>query len=718
MSHLGFQYSNNGVSPTAEKTTAILEWPRPKCLKEVRSFVGLANFYHRFVPRFADIAAPLSKLTGNQTVFKWEDEHEKAFNALKQSLSSPPVIAYPKQGDAFTLTTDASDVGLGAVLSTTSGSVVEHASRALTQEERKYATIEKECLAIVWAIRKFRHYLIGAPFVIQTDHKPLEWLESSKSSRARSQRLERWSLELRAYDFHIVHRPGSTNQHTDALSRRPVALVAVSPLLDETQIIQAQRADPVLSTVITLLEQQTSPPCKGQWLKFPLKRYRQLWSQLILHNSILCRKIKPPSMTNSKLLIVVPYSLQNLFLKLAHDDSGHQGVDRTMSKLSDMVYWIGMGRKVADYCKFCVKCQYCKASAPKPVPLQPVIATRPWEMVAVDVLKVPVSTNGNQYLLVVQDYFSKWPFAKAMPDQKAERIVQILRDEVFTLVGPPQKLHSDQGRNFESRILADLCKAFGIKKSYTTPYHPMGDGLVERMNRSLLTLIRSQMERDNQWEEHLQLLLFIYRTSKHASTGLSPYEILFGSNPPSQWLPNLQDTILIDQSDYSKNLRRKLMQLKEIVDANSVRSAEAQQHSYKSCDTHTQLAPGQQVLLSNEVAGKLEPRWTGPWTVVEMKGLSTVVLRMGSAERKVHINRVRPLLMKDTQSPVVEQDWTPPLFTYEHAQEQPQTANTDFEPDRPPSVLLHHQSNGPHPVITTRSGRVVKPVQRFGRTQD
>ena len=140
--------------------------------------------------------------------------------------------------------------------------------------------------------------------------------------------------------------------------------MAVSPLLDETQILQAQRADPVLSTVITLLEQQTSPPCKGQWLKFPLKRYRQLWSQLILHNSILCHKIKSPSMTDSKLLIVVPYSLQNLFLKLAHDDSGHQGVDRTMSKLSDMVYWIGMGRKVADYCKFCVKCQYCKLQLP------------------------------------------------------------------------------------------------------------------------------------------------------------------------------------------------------------------------------------------------------------------------------------------------------------------------------------------------------------------
>ena len=718
VSNLGFKYSNDGVSPMAEKTKAILEWPSPKCTKYVRSFLGLANFYHRFVPRFADIAAPLTNLTGNQTVFKWEDEHKKAFKALKQSLSSPPVIAYPKPCDTFTLTTDASDVGLGAVLSITNGAVVEYASRTLTQEERKYATIEKECLAIVWATRKFRHYLIGAPFVIQTDHKPLEWLESSKSSKARSQRLERWSLELCAYDFHIVHRPGSTNQHADSLSRRPIGLVTLSPLLEATQIVQAQRTDPVLLEVITLLEQQTSPPCNGEWLKFPLKRYRQLRSQLTLHQSILCRKIKSPTMTDSKLLIVVPHSLQKLFLKLAHDDSGHQGVDRTISKLSDMAYWIGMGRRVADHCKFCVKCQFCKAPAPKPVPLQPVIATRPWEMVAMDVLKVPVSTNGNRYLSVAQDYFSEWPFAKAMPDQKAERIVQILRDEVFTLVGPPRKLHSDQGRNFESRILADLCKALGVKKSHTTPYHPMGDGLVERMNRSLLTVIRSHVEKDNQWAEHLQPLLFMYRISKHATTGLSPYEILFGSNPPSQWLPDLQDIVLVDQSDYCEDLRRKLLQLREIVDANCVRSAEEQQHSYKSSDTYTQLTPGQQVLLSNEVAGKLDPRWIGPWTVVEMKGLSAVVLRMGTAERKVHINRVRPLLMKDTQNPVVEQDWTPPLFTYEHAQEQPHMANTDPEQDKSPSALLHHQSSGPHPVITTRSGRVIKPVQRFGRTED
>ena len=187
-------------------------------------------------------------------------------------------------------------------------------------------------------------------------------------------------------------------------------------------------------------------------------------------------------MIDAKYLIIVPHLLQKLFLKFTHENSGHQGVEQTLSRLSDVAYWVGMAKSVVHHCKICVKCQLSKAPLPKPIPLQPVLATRPWEMVAVDILKVPTSTKGNQYLLVTQDYFSKWLFAKPMPDQTAEKIVQILKDEVFTLVSPPQKLHSDQGHNFESKLLGDLCTAFGVKKSRTTPYHPMGDGLVEHMN--------------------------------------------------------------------------------------------------------------------------------------------------------------------------------------------------------------------------------------------
>ena len=169
--------------------------------------------------------------------------------------------------------------------------------------------------------------------------------------------------------------------------------------------------------------------------------------------------------------------------------------DKTLARLLDFTYWIGIAKDASHYCTNCITCQMVKVPARPPASLQPIVTSRPWELVAVDILKVPMSSRGNQYLLVAQDYFSKWPFAIALPDQKTATIVTALRDQVFTMVGPPRRLHSDQGRNFESHILSELCKAFGVEKSRTTPYHPMGDRLVDRMNRSLLNLLRTLMER-------------------------------------------------------------------------------------------------------------------------------------------------------------------------------------------------------------------------------
>ena len=185
-----------------------------------------------------------------------------------------------------------------------------------------------------------------------------------------------------------------------------------------------------------------------------------------------------------------------------------------------------MSKDIACHCSYCIRYQYAKSLPNQPALLQPVITSRPWELVAVDIPKVPMSSQGNQYIMVVQDYFSKWPFAQAMPDQKVERIVRILCDHMFTLVGPPEKLHSDQGQNFGSQILGDLCEAFQVTKSHTTPHHPMGNGLVERMNQSLPNFLRTFVQKEGNWEQHLQLLLYIYQTTKHSSTGLSPYEIL------------------------------------------------------------------------------------------------------------------------------------------------------------------------------------------------
>ena len=333
--------------------------------------------------------------------------------------------------------------------------------------------------------------------------------------------------------------------------------------------------------------------------------------------------------------------------------------------------------------------------------MQPIIATRPWEMVAVDILKVPPSSRGNQYILVTQDYFLKWPFAYAIPDQKADRIVQTLQDNIFALVGPPSKLHSGQGRNFESHILRDLCLAFGVKESHTTPYHPMGDGLVERMNRSLLTLLRTLADKGNDWEDHLQLLLFFYRTSRHASTGVSPYEVLFGTNPPSPHIPILREVTSIDPATYSSSLQHKLIELRELVEANIVRSASDQQYSY-NCSPCEPLTIGQQVLLQDPTAQKLDPRWT----VTEIKSSLTVAIKRGNTTRVVHVNRVRPLLeMKDSSGGQIT-TWSPPLF---------EQLDVEDLHSRPTSPVVSHNAS---PPVVTHSGRVVKPVVRYGQVDD
>ena len=694
VTHLGFRYSAEGIKPSEDKTKIIAEWPVPKNTKELRSFLGLANFYRNFVPGFANISSPLNDLTSKRIPFIWTTEHQTAFDNLRHTLMSPPILDYPQQQDHSILTTDASDVGLGAVLSTSRGTVIEFASRALTSLEQKYTTSEKECLAVIWATRKFCHYLLGTSFTLETDHKPLEWLESHRQSHARSQRLERWSLELRAYDFNITYRPGKSNQCADALSRCPVTIVGWEHPLSAQKIGTAQQQDPTLSEVHRLLQSNPdSAPTSSDWKRFPLRRYKQLWSQLTLLDSVLYRVVKSPTMTENKWLFIVLKALQKQFLAHAHEHAGHQGMERTLHRLTQNAYWVGMARDVAQYCSRCVRCQTTKALPGVPAPLQPVIASRPWELVGVDVLKVPMSLQGNEYILVAQDYFSKWPFAVPMPDQRAERIVRILKDQIFTVVGPPEKLHSDQGRNFESLILSELCKAFRISKSRTTPYHPMGDGLVERMNRTLLNLLRTYTESCGDWEEHLQLLLFAYRTTKHSSMGLSPHEVLFGYNPPSLLVPTPHMPEPMDPTNYSTVLCKKLLELRELVEANIVDSACCQKENYRSGEPTTLIA-GQEVLVHNPTRGKLDPRWTGPWTVI-WQDATSVKVQMGGKEQIVHINRIRPLLQEDTAAKR-SQIWTPPLF--QHLESD----GADCPEDNSSTT------------VTTRSGRVVRPPERYG----
>jgi len=284
------------MAPDPKKTQAIVEWPCPTNVATVQQFIGIASYYRRYIANFAQIAAPLNRLTQKGVTFEWNQECENAFAGLKSRLSTALILSFlqfDSNADVFSLYTDASSVGLGAVLEQ-NGAVIAYASRALTQGERQYSTIQKECLAIVYATKQFRHYLLGRRFRLITDHAPLQWLNAEKMEGL----LRRWALSLQEYDFSIVYRKGSQNQNADTLSRfitsTECSFPTVSTVLQSstflTELKEAQEKDYLIQQLTEPLRTSQSTLKGCHWRRNPYCRYRQIFHQLMLINGVVCTR--------------------------------------------------------------------------------------------------------------------------------------------------------------------------------------------------------------------------------------------------------------------------------------------------------------------------------------------------------------------------------------------------------------------------------------------
>ena len=372
-----------------------------------------------------------------------------------------------------------------------------------------------------------------------------------------------------------------------------------------------------MSKLLRARQQSCYRPKAKNWSQQPLCRYQQLWHQLRLVDGVLCREYTPNPMEEAVTVPILPASLHQEALQRNHNApaAGHQGVERTLDRVRREAYWVGMARDVERHCRECERCQQSKLSMPQRAPLTNIPIGRPWQMVAVDILEVPLSTGNNRYLLVVQDYVTKWADAIPLPDQTAVRITGELI-KIFSRFGHPDILHSDQGRNFESTILAQTLQAFGIKKSRTTAYHPQGDGMVERFNRSLLQLLRSYVDTQDDWERYLPLVLYAYRTSTHSSTGASPFLLMYGRSPTSM---QFSPSITYDSVSYQGHLQAKLAELKDFVELNLTAAGHRQKHVYDHHSKAPSFSAGQNVWLSVPTAGKLDPRWEGEWVVKSVK---------------------------------------------------------------------------------------------------
>ena len=418
--------------------------------------------------------------------------------------------------------------------------------------------------------------------------------------------------------------------------------------------------------------------------------------------------------------------MKSFFLNQCHDiPSGHHGFQKTLSRLQSQVYWVGMASDAQAYCESCDKCHSSKDSLPPRIPLTNMPIGGPWEMVAMDILKLPISSKGNQYLLVVQDYFTKWLEAVPLRDQTADTVVTALI-KIFSVYGIPKYLHSDQGSNFESTLLRETCKAFGIQKTRTTAYHPQGDGLVERTNRSIIQMLRSYTTSSKgDWDKWLSLLLYAYRTSQHSSTKFSPFSLMFGRDTPS-FHTSTSKCIGYDTTTYSSILQKCLAEMYDIAEANQIQEAEKQKKYYDNgTKSRHSFDVGSAVWLSipSSTVNKLDGRWEGGWAVTKLfpNDCTLQIQHTDGREKVVHMNRLRLRVIREGTQPhyhgTPSSSWEDPPFhheiteadSHESHNETDRTADSHPESDADTGDINH-----PRQPTLRRSQRNHTQPDRYG----
>ena len=673
--YLGHVISEEGVAADPTKIEKVATWPIPLSTREVQRFLGFASYYRRFIRDFAQIAKPLHRLTERARAFHWTADCQSAFEELRHHLSTAPVLAHPNFSRPFILDTDASDTGIGAVLSQIDDNgmerVVAYGSRVLSKPERRYCVTRRELLAVVFFTRQFRPYLAGHHFTLRTDHGSLTWLRNFKEPEGQ---LARWLERLQEFDFDTVHRRGRKHTNADALSRLPCtqcgrenhstapALVAVTGILPSErhsldELRQLQLADATMGLALQSKEAGQKPtPDKVKTLSPASRRLFQLWDQLLVKDGLLWRWYERPVDQERTLQLVVPMALREEVLVDLHEGvcAAHLGMDKTLARLKERFYWPGHYNDVENWCRNCAKCAMRKTPAPKArAPLQSIKAGYPMQIVATDILgPFPESTNGNNYILVVGDYFTRWVEAYAIRNQEAVTVANKLTNEFFFCFSPAEQLHSDQGRQFESQVIAEVCKLLGIHKSCTTPYHPQSDGMVERFNRTLLNMLATTAEKHPfDWESQLRPLCLAYNTSVHPTTGYSPFYLMYGRQVrmPIDIMFGTPTPDTASPSEYADDLRKRLEKAYQQVREQMGHQLDRQKELYDRKVHGKLFEAGDLVWLFSPVVPrgcpkKLHRPWTGPFKVVSR--LSDVTYRIENVQLRrnrlvVHFNRLK-----------------------------------------------------------------------------
>lgn len=817
---LGHVVSADGVLPNPQNTEKIKQWPVPKSVTEVRSFLGLVNYYRRFVRGHSEIVRPLVQLVKKGEAFNWTDECTEAFEKLKTVLLSPDIMAHPLDEGLYILDTDACDVSIGAVLSQIQDGrerVIAYGSKTLSKSERNYCVTDRELLAVKEFVEYYKQYLLGRHFVVRTDHQALKWLFSLKEPK---NRIARWIEILSGYDFEIEYRPGVRHGNADGMSRCPnpreclcddddrplkcgpchkckkrnedmegslrtvgVARRCVTGNLEENGFVdrlpqlmfkalllmwflmtwvgqlmvpisvyssvdvddetcgddgsdvkrqqrnpddgrkrpkaveveftnpvmirriadgvrtgvrnlygrvlrlsrgsqrcrvgeasdwmpwcgsiswmtmrKKQLEDPDVAPVLTWIEAGDRPygpeVCASS---LATRHYWNSWSSLVVSNGVLFRRYTKKDGTGSYFQLMVPGSVKSDVLYQMHNTllSGHLGEKKTREKLLQRFYWYGVRGDVRNWIRKCDVCSAIKTpnkTVRAPLGKMPVGA--PMDRLGIDVLgPLPETARGNRFILVVTDHFSKWVEAFPVSDFTAATCARVLLNDVISRFGCPYDVLSDQGRNFQSQLFAELCTLLEVRKLRTSPGHPEGNGITERFNKTLVAMIKAYLKgEDRDWDLYLGCLTAAYRATKHESTGVTPNLLMLGREVrlPAEVMYGSRTTEGSDVSSYGEyidELKSHFQKAHEVARRHMKSAAERCKELYDSRVSFAKYHPGDQVWMltgkgQTHISPKLRVAYEGPFLVLaKLSDLNYLVQFDARGHRKVvHHNKLK-----------------------------------------------------------------------------
>lgn len=523
VTYLGFVISKQGVHTCPEKVEAIKKAPTPTNIMELRSFLGLVMYYAKFVPNISTILEPLYRLLKKDVRYEWNAECQQAFYKVKHLLVSSKVLAHYAAELPLVLTTDASSVGIGAVISHICPGgeerPVAYASRVLNTAERAYSQIEREALAIIYGVRKFHQYLYGRNFILRTDHKPLVTIFGDKTGIPvmAASRMQRWAIILAGYDYTIEYVRSQRNA-ADALSRLPVGkekklnkectyLNFIQHFLPITRenVRESTCKDNILTKVINFIRTGWPKDCKEN----DLKAYFIRRNELYLDRGCVVWGYR----------LVVPSKLRETVLRELH--VSHLGIVKMKSLARSIVWWPGIDHDIETTCQECVTCGLEGTAPPKAPPKPWPYVTEPWSRLHVDFL----GPFQSKTFLVIIDSTSKWLEVFLMPRTTASAVVKVLRT-TFARFGLPKEIVSDNGPPFSSREYQEFMSNNGIKVTFTPVYHPASNGAAENAVKLCKRAIKKSIRDGIDLDEALQTYLMMYRNVEHSSTGESPAMLL------------------------------------------------------------------------------------------------------------------------------------------------------------------------------------------------